>query len=177
VSSDKEPHRIPFTVFSSAAEEAAMKGEQQEPDKEGGHMSSTAGRVRHVAGAELPYVVVLTHHLCEATEHPFASMREAEAFINRNTPVPGATLSALYDRPASESGLFNARGRESSMNDEEILARLKLIDQRLRQISTEDAAAVLAGALVRAGLHEQERLVLIAETEHILDELDGKNEE
>ena len=63
------------------------------------------------------------------------------------------------------------------MNDEQILARLKVIDQRLRQISTEDAAAVLAGALARAGLHEQERLLLIAETERILDELDGKNEE
>jgi hypothetical protein len=29
-------------------------------------------------------------------------MREAEAFIKRNTPVPGRPLSALYDRPASD---------------------------------------------------------------------------
>jgi hypothetical protein len=59
------------------------------------------------------------------------------------------------------------------MNDEDILARLKAIDHRLRQISTEDAASVLAGGLISAGIHEQERLKLIAETERILDELDG----
>jgi hypothetical protein len=29
-------------------------------------------------------------------------MREAEAFIKRNTPVPGRTLSKLYDRPAGD---------------------------------------------------------------------------
>jgi hypothetical protein len=59
------------------------------------------------------------------------------------------------------------------MNDEDILARLRVIDKRLRQISTEDAASVLAGGLIAAGLHEQERLKLISETERILDELDG----
>jgi hypothetical protein len=70
--------------------------------KEGGHMSSTGGRVTHALGAELPYVVVLSHHESEATEHGFATMREAEAFIKRNTPVPHRALSALYDRPASD---------------------------------------------------------------------------
>jgi hypothetical protein len=71
-------------------------------DNEGGHMSSTAGRVTHVAGAALPYVAVLSHHAREATQHSFATMREAEAFIKRNTPVTGPGLSALYDRPASD---------------------------------------------------------------------------
>jgi hypothetical protein len=28
---------------------------------------------------------------------------DGEAFIKRNTPVPGRTLSALYDRPSSDS--------------------------------------------------------------------------
>jgi hypothetical protein len=79
-----------------------MKREDQTFENEGGHMSSTAGRVTHVAGAELPYVAILSHHECEATQHAFATMREAEAFIRRNTPVPGRTLSALYDRPASD---------------------------------------------------------------------------
>lgn len=92
-----------FTAFRSAAEEAEMKREEQTWDNEGGHMSSTAGRVTQVPGAELPYVVVLTHPGSEATEHSFATMREAEAFIKRNTPVPGAGLSSLYDRPASDS--------------------------------------------------------------------------
>lgn len=63
------------------------------------------------------------------------------------------------------------------MNDEDILARLKVIDQRLRQISVDDAAAVLARGLASAGIHEQERLRLIAETERILDEFDGKDED
>jgi hypothetical protein len=65
--------------------------------------------------------------------------------------------------------------RESAMTDEDILARLKVIDERLRRISSEDAASVLAGGLASAGIHEQERLRLIAETERILDELDGTN--
>jgi len=54
---------------------------------------------------------------------------------------------------------------------------LKVIDHRLRQISTEDAASVLARGLASAGINEQERLRLIAETERILDELDGKNDD
>jgi hypothetical protein len=29
-------------------------------------------------------------------------MREAEAFIKRNTPIPDRALSALYDRPISD---------------------------------------------------------------------------
>jgi len=70
---------------------------------EGGHMSSTAGRVMRVPGAELPYVAILSHHGTEATEHAFATMREAEAFIKRNTPPLARSLSALYDRPASDS--------------------------------------------------------------------------
>jgi len=64
---------------------------------------------------------------------------------------------------------------ESAMNDEDILARLRAIDRRLRQISTEDAASVLADGLANAGLNEQERLRLVAETERILDDLDGKD--
>ena len=63
------------------------------------------------------------------------------------------------------------------MNDEGILARLKVIDQRLRRISTEDAASVLAGGLANAGINERERLRLIAETERILDELDGTTDD
>ena len=92
-----------FTVFRSAAEEAERKREEQAWDNEGGHMSSTAGRITHVPDADLPYVVILSHHGSETTEHAFGTMREAEAFIKRNTPVPARSLSALYDRPASDS--------------------------------------------------------------------------
>jgi len=163
-----------FTVFRTAAEEVQMKHDHQAWDNEGGHMSSTGGRVMIKSGAELPYVVTLTHHLSETTEHPFASMREAEAFIKRNTPIPGALHSTTYDRPAPNTPVSDT---ESIMNDESILARLKVIDQRLRHISTDEAASVLAGGLANAGILEPERLRLIAETERILDELDGQNHE
>lgn len=62
------------------------------------------------------------------------------------------------------------------MRDEDILARLKAIDRRLRQISSEEAASVLAGGITAAGINEAERVRLIAETERILDELDGTNQ-
>jgi hypothetical protein len=163
-----------FTVFRTAAEEIQLKQDEHAWDNEGGHMSSTGGRVMRKPEAELPYVVTLSHHLSEATEHSFASMREAEAFIKRNTPVPGAVLSTTYDRPAPSGP---ASDTETIMNDESILARLKVIDRRLRQISEEDAASVLAVGLANAGIREPERLRLIAETERILDELDGENHE
>ena len=117
-----------------------MKRDERSSDNEGGHMSSVAGRVTRMPRAKLPYVVTLTHHLSEATTHSFASMREAEAFIKRNTPVPSAVLSTTYDRPASDH-TTSPPETESMMNDESILARLKVIDQRLREISAEEAAA------------------------------------
>ena len=95
-------HKKAFSVFRSAAEEAAMRREHEMWDNEGGHMGATTGRVMRKRDAKLSYTVILQHNLSAATEHQFATMREAEAFIRRNTPVPRATLSALYDRPASE---------------------------------------------------------------------------
>lgn len=80
-----------------------MKREPQASESEGGHMSSTSGRVRHDRAAELPFVALLKNVEGITTEHSFATMREAEAFIKRNTPVPGGALSALYDRPPSKS--------------------------------------------------------------------------
>jgi hypothetical protein len=80
-----------------------MKREEQTWENEGGHMSATSGCVVRVEGAALPYLAVLAHHGSEPTEHAFATMREAEAFIKRNTPPPGRTLSQLYDRPAGDS--------------------------------------------------------------------------
>lgn len=172
-----------FTAFRSAAEEAdskrakdATKRAEQSWDNEGGHMSSTAGRVRHVSRTDLPYIVFLEHHGHETSEHAFATMREAEAFIKRNTPVPGAVLATTYDRPASAIARSPTEA-ESTMNDERFLGRLKDIDRRLRQISTKDAASVLAGGLANAGFNDQERLRLLAETERILDELDGKSDD
>jgi len=165
-----------FTIFSSAKATCHQGDDgpsaEDNWDNEGGHMSSTSGAVKHVPASPLPFVATLSHHQRDATRHPFATMREAEAFIRRNTPVPERLLATTYDRPSSDPQPW-PREMESTMNDETILARLKVIDERLRRISSSEAASVLAGGLAQAGIHEHERLHLIAETERILDELDG----
>jgi hypothetical protein len=48
-----------FTPFYSVAEEAMAKAEEESWDNEGGHMSSTCGRVVCTPAAELPYKVIL----------------------------------------------------------------------------------------------------------------------
>src|SRR3954471_9719968 len=93
----------PDTIVRSPAEEAEAKIAEQRWDNEGGRMSSTAGFVTHLAGARLPYTAVLTRPRGLALQRSFTTMREAEAFIRRNTPVPARALSTLYDRPASEA--------------------------------------------------------------------------
>lgn len=90
-----------FTPFRSAAEEAGLKTGEETRDNEGGHMSSSAGRIVRTPDAVFPYKVVMSHHGRADTARAFATMREAEAFIRRNTPVP-APSRTLYDRPAGE---------------------------------------------------------------------------
>ena len=92
-----------FTPLYSIAELAMAKVEQESWDNEGGHMSSHCGRIVYTAGDHLPYKVVLSHDGRVETAHGFPSMREAEAFIRRNTPVPVAALSKLYDRDAGDA--------------------------------------------------------------------------
>jgi hypothetical protein len=89
-----------FTPFYSIAELAMARVEQESWDSEGGHMSSVCGRIVRTPGAGRPYRVVLSHHGRPETAHAFSTMRDAEAIIRRNTPVPAATLSKLYDRDA-----------------------------------------------------------------------------
>ena len=78
-----------------------MKIEHVTWDNEGGQMSATAGRIVQTPGCDLPYKVVLTHHDCDESEHVFGTMREGEAFIRRNTPLPAARCT-LFDRAACE---------------------------------------------------------------------------
>jgi cold shock CspA family protein len=80
--------RKSFTIFRSAAEEAAARAGLEGWDNEGGHMSSTTGMVVSTPNAELPYKVILKHEGSPETERPFATMSECEAFIRRNTPRP-----------------------------------------------------------------------------------------
>ena len=97
------PNHPHFTAILSAAEEADAKIEHDSWDNEGGHMSSASGRVVRTPGADLPYKAVLAHGRSANSHHAFATMKEAEAFIRRRTPVPPAALSALYDRPAGDA--------------------------------------------------------------------------
>ena len=69
-------------------------------DNEGGQVHSTRARLVRTPTADLPYEVLLLHDASAETAHAFATMRDAEAFIRRNTPVPPAALSKLYDREA-----------------------------------------------------------------------------
>ena len=65
-----------------------------------GHIS---GRIVRTAAGRLPYKVVMFPAVFPGTEPMFATMREAEEFIRRSTPVPAPALSDLYDRAPGES--------------------------------------------------------------------------
>ena len=65
-------------------------------------MSSTAGRVVGTPGAAMPYKVILSLENGKTTEHAFATIREAEDFIRRNTPRP-LGRSTTYDHGAGET--------------------------------------------------------------------------
>src|ERR1044071_2251394 len=88
-----------FTPFYSAAEEVEAANESW--DNEGGHTGPLRGRVVCTPAARFPYKVVLTHTGHADTARAFGSIREAEAFIRRNTPAP-APRSTLYDRAAGD---------------------------------------------------------------------------
>jgi hypothetical protein len=68
---------------------------------EGGHMSSRFGRIVRTSNAARPYTAILTHDECAETHFSFATMREAEEYIRRNTPRPKAR-STFWDRDAPE---------------------------------------------------------------------------
>jgi hypothetical protein len=82
----------------SAVEELAIKDEDRW-NNEVGHITSSTGLVVATPGSDFPYKVILTHLPGKQSEHPFSTMREAEAFIRRSTPLP-APHRTLYDRPA-----------------------------------------------------------------------------
>jgi len=94
-----KPHKH-FTPFYSVAEEALTRLEQQSRAKLGGGMAPAFERIVSTPGADLPYKVLLTRNHRAETAHPFATMRDAEAFIRRNSPATASALSTLYDRDA-----------------------------------------------------------------------------
>jgi hypothetical protein len=76
-----------FTPFYSAAEEAFAAKGHESWDNEAGHVSSLRGCIVNVPGADLAYKVLLMRRGRPDTEHRFATMHEAEAFIRRNSRV------------------------------------------------------------------------------------------
>lgn len=166
---ERKPGRL-----RSAAEGAALRLEEEIWDNDGGHVKATGWRVIRSAAEELPYTVILTPGVGGPSEQHFATMLEAEAFIKQRTCLQGPTLSSRYDDYFGAPGDRRDRVAEADIAaaNENILTRLRTIEQRLRRISSEDAASVLADGLASAGLHENDRLLLIEEIERILDERD-----
>jgi hypothetical protein len=93
---------MPFVPPAKPSAETAVKSDEDSWDNEGGHMSSSRGRIVYTPGTDLPYTAILSHHGGEDSERRFATMREAEAYVGRNTPVPTARRT-LYDRDAPSS--------------------------------------------------------------------------
>ena len=77
-----------------------MRDDEQISDNEGGHMSCTSGRVITARGSDKPFKVIMSRAGGETSEHWFATMREAEAFVRRNTPRP-PERSTTYDREST----------------------------------------------------------------------------
>jgi len=78
-----------------------MSGIGDDFPQEGGHMSSMFGRIVRTSDPRRPYTAILTHDQCAETQSSFATMREAEDFIRRNTPRP-RPRSTFWDREAPE---------------------------------------------------------------------------
>jgi hypothetical protein len=98
----KTPKRKCFTIFRSAAEEARLKADEENWDNEGGHMSCTSGRITTARGSDKPFRVIMSREGGEISEHWFTTMREAEAFVRRNTPRP-PQRSTAYDRQSGNT--------------------------------------------------------------------------
>lgn len=78
-----------------------MSGPDNHYPDEGGHMSSMYGRIVRTSDSARPYTAIMTHDQCAETQSSFATMREAEDFIRRNTPRP-KPRSTFWDRDAPE---------------------------------------------------------------------------
>jgi hypothetical protein len=75
-----------------------MRAAQDGWTNDGGHMCAE-GRVVLNPAEGLPYLVILTRQEGGTIERFFTTMREAEAFVRRNTPAAAAPCST-FERPA-----------------------------------------------------------------------------
>ena len=92
-----KPRTRGFSAFRSAFEEAEAK-----KDNEGGHMSYTSGRIVQASGTDKPFKAIMSQEDGRTIEREFATMRDAEAFVRRNTPRADER-STLYDRDPDPS--------------------------------------------------------------------------
>src|SRR3954453_20830058 len=99
--SDQNPPTEQFNSSGIAMDAVASPQPVERWENEGGHTASRFGRIVRDPTAQRPYNVILSHHEGAESERAFKTMREAEAFVRRNTPVP-RPRSTLYDRNAGD---------------------------------------------------------------------------
>lgn len=169
------PSSHPAVDRTPAAAEPARRLQEEIWDNDGGHVKATGWRVILNPDDDLPFTAILTPGVGGPVEQRFATMREAEDFIKQGTCLQAPALSSEYDNYFGSPAERRGRVPETviAAANEDIVVRLSVIDKRLRKISAEDAASVLADAMASAGLHENDRLLLIKEIEQILDELNS----
>ena len=96
-----QPSAEQFAGSLAVSPADARNGTSDAWEDEGGHMSSRFGRIVHNAAAHKPYNVILSHDRGAESERAFATMRDAEAFVRRNTPRP-KPQSTFRDREAPQ---------------------------------------------------------------------------
>ena len=100
MSKHKPSKRRGFSIFPSAQEEVDAKTRRADRDeKDGGHMSCTAGRIVSTPGEAQPFKAIMSREDGQTFERAFGSMEDAEAFVRRNTPRP-QDRSTTYDHDA-----------------------------------------------------------------------------
>ena len=85
---DKPPKRKHFSAFRTAADEVSDMQHREARANESDHGNARQGRIVQTPGEAQPYKVVLQDHRGLETEHPFSTMKEAEAFIRSKTSAP-----------------------------------------------------------------------------------------
>jgi hypothetical protein len=96
---ETQPSAEPLTNSGTANLADASNSASEGWENEGGHMSSRFGRIVRDPAGQKPYKVILSHDQGAESERAFATMRDAEAFVRRNTPRPKAR-STFWDRAA-----------------------------------------------------------------------------
>jgi hypothetical protein len=98
---ETQPNAEQLTSSRAVSSADASSCPSDGTEHEGGHMSSRFGRIVRGPAGPKPYKVILSHDQGAESERGFATMRDAEAFVRRNTPRPKAR-STFWDREAPQ---------------------------------------------------------------------------